>query len=201
MELKELINIYTKEKNLIVGLMFIGLIVATVVYMLPEKYVTDGSFIVTRNTQKSGDFFTYEGYYAQQTAVGYANTVEPLMLSVDVMKKALETIGVAPTLTNLRKLEKDTRVSREGAQLINLRVKDNNPEISRQRWDAIAQSAIDLSKDSNSRNGDSELNIISISQEPITKQVYRSLYVYLATGLLVGLFFGIAKVSSDRYLK
>jgi capsular polysaccharide biosynthesis protein len=199
MELKELINAYTKERNLIVGLVMVGLILSLVVYLLPAKYVSSGSLIVTRNTQRSDEYFTYEGYYAQQTASEYTGTVEPLLEGLDVRKKALEKIGVEADQYNLRKLRKDTKVKRDGNQLLILEVKDHDKEIAAEKWNAIAESLIEVSAVSNKKS-DPDLNIVMISSVPITKMVYRSIWIYLMTGIFSGLLFGVIKVSFSEYL-
>jgi hypothetical protein len=200
MELRELIYAYTKEKNLLVGLVMVGLIVSLIAYLLPAKYISTGALIVTRNTQGSDDFFTYEGYYAQEAASLYTPTVEALTDSIDVRKRALDKMGVEATQYNLRRLNRNSKVKRDGNQLIVLEVKDYDEDISTTKWHAVAESLIEVSLAANKRN-DPDLSISKISSIPITKKAYRSVWIYLLTGGTGGLFFGLLKVSFNEYFK
>jgi uncharacterized protein involved in exopolysaccharide biosynthesis len=200
MEIKELISAYTKEKNLLVGLLMVGLIISLIAYLLPTKYISTGSLIVTRNTQGSDDYFTYEGYYAQQTARFYTDAAESLLESEDVRKKALEKIGIEPDKFSLRKLKKDIRTKRDNNQVLILETKDYEENMAATKWHAVAESLIELSISANKEN-DPDLNIVKISAIPITKQAYKSVWVYLLVGAAGGLLFGLVKVSYSEYLK
>jgi len=87
---KKIIKTIEKNRLLLITATFIGLVLGIIFYFLPSKYISSGSFYVSKKTDKSLDFFTYEGYYAQQSAITYADSVITLAKSVDIKKDVLE---------------------------------------------------------------------------------------------------------------
>ncbi len=57
MELKKIIKTIEKNRPLLITATFIGLVLGIIFYFLPSKYISSGSFYVSKKTDKSLDFF------------------------------------------------------------------------------------------------------------------------------------------------
>lgn len=199
MELKELVNTMLANKKLPVAFAIFGLIIGIAAYYMPAKFISTGALYITRAVENTDKYFTYEGYYSQQTAVAYTNTAVALLESIDVKTKALEKAGIAPNGFNLKKYSKLVDIKKSGPQLITLTVKDNSYEKSQNLWNSTADTFIKYSDEANF-NTDSNLKILKISPEPVVKPEYKSIYFYLFSGLLGGLIFGILFVTFKSFL-
>lgn len=198
MELKELIDAIYTNKKLLVIFAFIGLFTGSALFYLPAKFISTGSLYITRSVENTDKYFTYEGYYSQQTAVAYTNTALALLESIDVKTQALEKAGLEPNSYNLRKYSKLVDVKKNGPQLITLTVKDNSFEKSQNLWNSIADSFIKYSEEANV-NTDPNLKVLKISPNPVVKPQYKSFYFYTFCGLAGGLTFGLILAGINSY--
>ena len=114
MELKKITKTIEKNKFFLITASFIGLILGIIFYFLPSKYISSGSFYVSKKTDNSLEFFTYEGYYAQQSAITYADSVVNLAKSVDIKKDVLEKMNQPINEKNLRELNKSIKIKKAG---------------------------------------------------------------------------------------
>jgi capsular polysaccharide biosynthesis protein len=203
MELKELIY-FLREKALkitIISAVF-GIAAVVLYYTLPINYQATGSFYVQRavETAENNGFFTYEGYYGQQTALTYASTLIGLFESTDIKKQALEEIGVQPTNENLRRFDRHVRVKRTSPQLITLTTKAKTPQEAESLWRAVSSTAL-LAANTLTSQGDADLRIDPVSMDPLVKEEYRNLYVNILAGLALGLLFAVTSLALINYLK
>ena len=76
MELFEYLKyIYRYWKILLAGMIVGGIVAGALAFTSADSYMATVSIYVQRATDPSNDqYFTYEGYYAQQTAAAYAKT-------------------------------------------------------------------------------------------------------------------------------
>lgn len=200
MELKETLNALYKNMVLFIGFLVMGIIVGAVVYLLPARYYAVGSLYVSRNNQDNTSFFTYEGYYSQQVAVTYTNTAMALMESVDIRTKALRTLGIDINELNLRKYGQIISVKKAGPQIITLTVKNEDPEKAQRIWNEVAKQTISAVQVLNEA-GDRSLGISKISESPTIKTGYKSIPVFLLSGLIGGFILGYVVVMLKEYMK
>jgi len=200
MELKETIKLLIKNRFEITFFVLLGLIVSTVIYMLPQKYISSGTFYISRITGSNSEFFTYEGYYGQQTALSYTNTVAALLENTDLRSKAMKNLGITIDELTLRRVQKLISIKKDGPQLITLTVKGRNYDESRNLWESLSKSLMETTTEINMR-GDPNLSITKISAEPVVKLEYRSLWLNLSAGFGLGLALGIVFISFKEYLK
>ena len=198
MELKELIKAIYANKKLLVIFTLLGLFTGVATFYLPAKFISTGTLFITRAVEKTDRYFTYEGYYSQQTAVAYTNTAVALLESIDVKTQALEKAGIEPNGYNLKKYSKLVDIKKNGPQLITLTVKDNSYEKSQSLWNSMADSFIKYSDEANF-NTDPNLKILKISPEPVVKPEYKSIYFYSVCGLLGGFIFGVLLITFKKY--
>lgn len=187
MELKEIVQFY--ENNLrpvIISLIFTTLLGALAYFYLPVRYQAIGSLFVKRVVYPfSEDHFTYEGYYGQQAAVSYTDSVIGLIKSIDVQAAALKKLALPVDDKNLRQLEKMTRITKSGPQVVTVYVKENSPEKAAQTWRALTEATITTAEQLKS-GGDPYMNVAKVSQEPVVKEGYRNLPVFSLIGLALG---------------
>lgn len=200
MELKVLINILYKNALQVVVFLLIGAVGGATTFILPQKYTATGSFYVKRTIQNSSDFFTYEGYYGQQTALAYANTVFALLESTDLKSMTLKKLGTEVNEQTLRKLHKKTDIKKTAPQLVSLTVKDFSPSEAAVVWNALSESLLETTYEIN-KNGDSALSISKISEEPVVKQTYNNLWLNLSAGAVLGFVFGAFSLALKEYLR
>jgi capsular polysaccharide biosynthesis protein len=200
MELKQLLNKITAEKKLLSLIVLLGLFFGILYAYLPAKHIASGSFYIKRMAEGSSNFFTYEGYYAQQSAVAYTNTVMGLFESTDLQSKALAAIRIKVDEYSLRKYGRDIKVKKAGPQLVTLTVKGNTEETAVNLWKSMATNTIETAAQINVQ-GDPRLSISQITTEPVLRKEYKPWYLCIPLGLLGGLATGITWVAAKYYLK
>jgi len=179
---------------------FVGAVSGVGVFLLPEKYITTGSFYVKRAPQDSGEFFTYEGYYGQQASLAYTNTVFALLESIDLESMALKKLGAPVDELTLRKLHKKISVKKSGPQLISLTVKDLSPNESKKVWNALSDALLETTNKINF-DGDTALSISQVSPEPVVKKAYNNLVLTVLIGVSFGFATSVFVLSLKEYTK
>ena len=113
-------------KVTLVGILLGGVAFYLLVPKIPNRYTASGIFVISRSNDSSDIFFTYEGYYAEQTAVSYTNSFLAIIQSDEVKKTALEELRGMATNQELNKLKRAVRIKKEGPRVVNLRIKASN---------------------------------------------------------------------------
>ncbi len=198
MELKNLISTMINNYKMLVVYSLCGALLGLVLLLLPAKYTTTGSFYVKRGVDTSIDFFTYEGYYGQQSAAGYTNTVLALFESIDVQSSALAKAGMQVNEKTLQKFAKNTKVTKYGPQLIALTVKGNNETETNRLWRYLAEETQKTIVDINA-SGDPKLSISPIAERPVSRKVYKSPLIFIPAGILAGLAFAVFRLALKEY--
>lgn len=200
MELKRLIGMF-KEYILSIALVsfIFGFAGIVLFYVLPPCYKAAGSLYVTREIEDTTlNYFTYEGYYAQQTAKSHTETVMGMLESIDMRKRALEKQQILVTEETLREASRNIQVKTPAPQMVVLEVGGKNPVEARTFWMALASETISAAKKLN-ESGDPNLEIIALDNFPVVYKTFRSVYVNLGVGLLFGIFVSLAVVSFKEY--
>ncbi len=201
MELKDILKTLKENKKLLLIGITIGILAGYSFFLLPQKYIASGSFYITRKTEEmSQEFFKYEGYYSQQAALSYTNTIAALFESLDITSKSLEKLNISTNEKNLRKYQKRINVVKAGPQLITLTVKEENFNLAKDFWNTLADTTINESLEMN-KNGDTNLNVSKVSKEPVVKEAYKSLPLDIVLGGILGGVFSLLYAAVNEYLK
>lgn len=198
MELKDLFKLAKKHTNLLLVYATLGGIAGILIYCVPSKYIATGSFYIGRTTDNSSNFFTYEGYYSQQTALTYANTVAALLESVDIQSKALSQLNIPVNENTLAKYARFINVKKSGPQLVTLAVKGNTYDTSKNLWMSLSDQLITTSQTIN-LTADNRLMISKVSSEPVVKPAYKSLWINVPAGIILGAALGLLVMSLKEY--
>ena len=201
MELKDLLKKFKKYKTLLLVFTVMGISIGFVLGYFTEKYSATGSFYIGRKIDPNQSrFFTYEGYYGQQTALSYAKTAVELVSSPDVKKQTLEKLNIEVTDTTLREFGNLIRIKKVGPQLITVTVKGSTEEKAAKMWVLLADSFLETAEILNLQT-DPELKIIKVSPLPIVKHSYLPLVSLPIAGGLIFLTIRMLLSSLKEYLK
>ena len=200
MELKDILKKVRKYKIFLVLFAIAGFSAGALFYNIPPKYISSGSFYIKRGVNPEKEYFTYEGYYAQQTALAYTNSVVALIESPDIKKKVLEEMKIPVNEENLRKLNRVVRVKKTGPQIILVTVKDENYDTSTKMWGKLAESLISKTNEIN-KNGDESLSISLVSEQPLVRETYKSFYLFALVGSVIGLSLSTFFICVKEYFR
>lgn len=200
MELRDVFKKIRKNRKTLIVCTLFGLVAGVIFHFLPSNYIASGSFYITRKENNSESFFTYEGYYSQQTATTYTNSVVALAESEDVKKQVLNTLNISVNGHNIRKINRSMSVKKKGPQIINITFKDKDLNRAKKIWEEISNVLIKTSEEINLA-GDRELAVVKISKEPFVKQFYKPISITSVAGILFGFSLGMLLISLKEYFK
>lgn len=200
MEIKEIIKKIRRNRLLLGISCFLGLLAGFVFFTLPPTYTASGSLYVSRKAENSEAFFTYEGYYSQQSAITYTNSVVALAESTDVKEQILKSLEIPINTPSLRKLNKSVIVKKTGPQIININVKDKDFDKSQKIWEELSKSIIETSKNIN-EDGNDNLSVVKVSDKPLIRENYKPPLIIGLAGLLLGFSIGLLIISLKEYFR
>lgn len=200
MELRDLIKKLISHKKILIVFALSGLLTGFAIHAYPAKYVSTGSVFIGRITDKNTSFFTYEGYYSQQTALAYSNSIIGLLESSDLIRKTTDSLGIEYNEVSARKLKKDISVTKAGPQVITVNTRGNTAEESSLLWEVLIQNLDEATSQINTQS-DPALKIFKISKEPVVKKVYKPLWAYLVVGTILSSSLGVLYITSREYFK
>ncbi len=185
MEVREIAYFFKKvSKKLLAFFVIGGLIGFAVFTILSIKYVSSGTFYIGRKVAEHKDFYAYSGYYDQQTAISYTDTVRGLLESRDIKAMLLEKLNTDTDARNLRRLSNKVRVKDKGPQLVEIEIRENSRESGEKTFLLLAD-IIDEINGSLGEKSDRNLSIQKVKDLPVTRRVNREPFVF---GLAGGLF-------------
>lgn len=184
MEIKDIYKKMMSHKIYLVVSTLVGVLIGVAVYFLPSKYVANGSFFINRAAGTSNSFYTYDGYYAQQTALTYTNSVVVLMQGTDIKKMVLESNKVATNQGTLRWLSRIVNIRKTGPQVISLSVKGKTYGEALDLWNSFANVTLAATYQIN-KTGDPNLSITQVSPQPLVSLPYKSMLVFGLAGALI----------------
>jgi len=201
-EVRDICKFITKNiKTIVFSALVCGVLGAIFHFVLPQKYIATGSFYVARKIQESSkDFFEYEGYYANQSAQAFAQSVISLLESKDLHSSTLQNMGVNVTESSLRDIKKSIRVKKVSPQLITLVVKKDKRGEAINFWMAVSQELSD-SVSEISKESDSNMTVVSVSSEPVVFATYKNVYINFLAAFLLGFAGAILYLGFRQYLK
>lgn len=202
MELKEFLNILKFSWKKIA---FSGLLLAILAYagslIYPTKYHAQVSVYVQKTPEisKAGDY-TFDGYYALQTAEGYTDTVVGFLQAPDVIRRGLEISNLPADAPQINYFSKKIKVEKAAPQLIDLSVTLQGKELSSTLVAAIAQAAQERTRILN-QEGTGQLTLNLVNKEPLVSEVKPFKELNAAVGLLLGVFLSTGSVLFFNYLR
>jgi hypothetical protein len=181
----------------------VGAVAGLLVFrFFPQKYIATGALLVSRRAQTpAAGVFSYEGYYAQQTARGYAETLIGMLESTDARRKALESLGITPNEADLRQAKRSVRVKKSAPQVVILEVRKYDPNKADDYWKALVSEVMDISGNFNARFGDPLISVNTVEGSPTVYPAYKNVFIDVLVGAGLGLVFGLFVIHAKEYLK
>lgn len=202
MEIKEIIKLVkTKTKIIFLVSLLFTVFGVGMYYGIPPKQTATGSFFIKRTVEEpSPEFFSYEGYYAQQAALSYSNTLSALFESVDIRSKALKSLDIPVNDKTLRKYGRQIKVKNVGPQVVTLTIKGDNTAQVVNFWAALSNSVLETTKALN-QEGDKSITVTPLISEPIVQMTFSNVYANAIAGALFGFLVAVVSLSFASYLR
>lgn len=200
-ELKDYLSLFRKHLRLILGGAFVVAVGALLVaYFLPPCYEASATLYVARKVEESeGDYFTYEGYYGQQTAERYTETVVGFLTSEDIIRQALRKVAKSDDPEAVKEVFRNLKARRTAPQLVSLKVKQRSAPEAQYLWKALSEAVIETTNYLN-QESDKKLTISLLEVEPLVKDKKPVLWLSGLIGFMVGFFAFAAIASLMEYL-
>ncbi len=200
MDIREILKLIKPKKLLVIAFIVVfGGLGAAANYYFPHTYYATGSIFVKRTIYPySNDHFTYEGYYGQQAALAYTNSVISIIESEDIRAQTLKKIGKDVNERNLRKYAKRIKTRKIGPQVVEVITKEKSEDKALELWNAV----VDNSTQNLTRLGnttDPFVGMVKISETPVLKTGYRDIYTFTATGLSLGFVLALLYLTISTY--
>lgn len=202
MELKTALKIVWSAKHLII---VSGLLLAAVVFAgstkIPTTFRASLNLYVSRQTQVTSDkFYTFDGYYSQQAAERYTQTVAAFLKSDETLRASAQGLGLAANEAQLKNLRAAVRVREEAPQLVSLSVTHSNSEASANFARAVARTVIEKLTQLN-RSGDPSLTIDLVETVPLLEILTPQPVLNALVAFCLGIFLALLAVSLRFYFR
>ena len=171
----------------------LGVVSGLISLKLPSSFEASQSLFAGRQPPPpSSNFYSYDGYYSQQAAERFTDTVLGLLKNKDVLSKAAAESGWVATPEDIVKLNSRLKVKRIAPQLITISFTDIRKERAVSLVGSLTRAVINLSTSLNVQ-GDKLLVLNTLETNPFVEEkrfspLIVSLFVTLVS-LMVGSFF------------
>lgn len=202
MELKTALKIVWSAKHLII---VSGLLLAAAVFVgstkIPTAFRASLNLYVSRQTQVTSDkFYTFDGYYSQQAAERYTQTVAAFLKSDETLRASAQGLGFPASEAQLKNLRAAVRVREEAPQLVSLSVTRSNSEDATNLARAVARTVIEKLTRLN-RSGDSSLTIDLVETAPLLEVLTPQPVLNALVAFCLGIFLALLAVSLRFYFR
>lgn len=202
MELRLLLNkLWSARLFILSGSVILTLATYLISLSLPVNYRSSLNLYVSRKIQEPSDkYYTFDGYYSQQAAERYTQTVIGILQSREVLRGAAASSSLPVDEIFLKQLSRSVRVREDAPQLISLVVTRPNREQSVALNLGLATAAIGKLTTLN-QTGDRDLTIEEVSTTPIVEILQPMPGLNSVLAFIVGLTFFSLLTGFFSYLK
>jgi len=198
MELREILKILDKNIKLFLISLVAGLAIGIIYFLVfPPKPTAIGTLVVSRKSDaQSANYFTYDGYYNQQTAELYAKTAAAILESDSLKKTALEKLNIQVSEKTLRWLSKRIKIRKPAPQVITLKTLESKD--STVLWNTLSKELIAKTQEVN-KNGDGNITITKLG-DPIVKSEFKPIWLCVLVAMFLAEMFTLIFVVTKSYL-
>lgn len=199
MELKVLLKQLKRWLPVIVGLTLLGVVVGWgVASLLPVRYEASLSIYVQKIVeQPSSGEYTFDGYYAQQAAEAYTDTVVGLLESPDVAASALSLSGINPD--TIVSLKRSLVVEKVAPQIVHVTVTQTNQLAASELVLAVTKVATERVQQLDTQT--SGYTVAAVNAEPLILVVALPLMLSVLAGGLLGFVLSVGFFAFWIYLR
>jgi len=201
-ELKDFLAVLQKHLKASLLLSFLVAIAVFIIsFYIPVKYKASATLYVKREAELgSPGYFTYEGFYAIQTAEKYTETVIGFLKSIDVRSAALKSVNPSFAYKDLVKLDDYVTVKRSGPQLVLVSVVGRDRDFTEKLWDSLVETTVKKSEELN-KSADERLGIDLVEKKPVVVKLEPNPPLFALAGFFLSLFISVFYLSFKNYLK
>ncbi len=183
------------------GLLIGAIAAAAIAYTTPDAYLATVSIYVQKEAAPpNANYFTYEGYYAQQTAAAYTETALKLLENDEIIKRAAESANLPTDVNSIATLKGNITSKLDAPQLIQIEVTMPKLEQAAGLAEGLSQAVRTRTAEIN-KTGDASLTIEQINQDPYVVMVRPILWLYATVGAVIGLILAAIAAAFWTYIR
>ncbi len=202
MELREYVRIIRRSLPLLVILAAaFGLLAFLVSQNLPTTYTASLTLYVKRQaTEASADYYTFDGYYSQQAAEKFTETVVGFLESKDILLASAKLADLPTDQESLGQLESSIKIKQVAPQLVTLQVEQADGEEAKKFCTALAQATTERINLLN-QTGDKAISVDLLNSEPLVEKNTPKIVLNSLVGILVGTLLAFLYAFLKEYFK
>jgi capsular polysaccharide biosynthesis protein len=202
MELRDYITIIRRGLLLLVVLATIfGLLAFFVSQKLPTTYTASLTLYVKRQaTEASADYYTFDGYYSQQAAEKFTETVVGFLKSKDILLASAKLAELPTDQQALEQLESSIKIKQVAPQLVTVRVEEVDGMEAKNFCTALAQATTERIALLN-QTGDKAISVDLLNPEPLVEKNEPKVVLNSLVGILVGGLLALLLTFLKEYLE
>jgi len=170
-ELREAFEFLRKYRRVILFFSFVvSLGVLLVSLWFPTSYDATLTLYIKRAAQLSStEFYNFDGYYSQQAAERYTDTVVGLLEDRGTVREVVDLVGLPTDQRSLKKILRLISVKKTAPQLIELRVRRSSSEEAQRLVGTLARVVAEKVQTLN-ETGDQALSLDLLSAESLIEE-------------------------------
>jgi len=202
MELQEYLKIIKKSLPLLAVLATIfGGLAFLVSQNLPPTYSASLTIFVKRQaTEASPDYYTFDGYYSQQAAEKFTETVVGFLKSKDILLASAKLADLPTDQKTLEQLEGSIKIKQVAPQLVWLKVEQNDGWAAKKFCTALAQATTERINLLN-QTGDKAISVDLLNPEPLVEKNEPKVVLNTVVGILVGVLLALLFTFLKEYFE
>ncbi len=202
MELREYVKIIRKSLPLLVVLAVgFGGLAFFVSQQLAPMYTASLTFYVKRQaTEASPDYYTFDGYYSQQAAEKFTETVVGFLDSKDILLASARLADLPTDQKGLERLESSIKIKQVAPQLVTLKVEQANGEEAKNFCTALAQATTERIALLN-QTGDKAISVDLLNPEPLVEKTEPKVVLNSLVGILSGVLLALLFTFLKEYFE
>lgn len=203
MELREFLFLLRKNLPTIVLIALItgALALAMALRLQPTYHATLSVYVQKVPEQPTGGDFTFDGFYAQQAAESYTDTVIGLFESHAIYVRALQITGEEPDFSAVKRMERQTNIQKVAPRLINLEIRSYEEDEARTLAKSLFMAVSGrLDELTSTDNADLNMRISAVSEDPLMSLSQPRVALYTIIGVLAGAFAATTLFLLKEYL-
>lgn len=199
LELKEIISIVKQNLKLVVILTLLGGLAGFgYAHFSPSSYEAQNTLYVKREAEEpSGNFYNYDGFYAQQVGKEYTETVVGLLKTIDPYLETAEKLGSG---TNPQELLSSTKFKKISPQVISITVTKKQQEEAKNTLNSLTSTLVEKIKSLN-KSGDKKISVEALKINPYVTILKPNPIITLSIGFLSGLLVALISLALGRYFR
>ena len=155
-------------------------------------------YVKRQATEASTDYYTFDGYYSQQAAEKFTETVVGFLKSKDILLASAKLADLPTDQESLEQLESSIKIKQVAPQLVNLEVTKEEAEAARTFCTALAQATTERINLLN-QTGDKSISVDLLNTEPLVEKNEPKVLLNTLVGGLAGLLLASLYIFLKEY--